>query len=271
MIFRNANDFCFDNQYLSDYGFIIAEFGAIDTETINQGSDIVLSTVPINHGSKYLKSASSYEGVITSEFRIIKSPESDNYVITDDEYRDIVRWLNRKDYCTLHFISDSDEETVTCFYDATFNVSQVYDNLRRLVALDLSMTTNRPFGYGQMQSSKMTFSGNGEERKLTDISDEIGLTVPDMQIKINRSGDLTLENITTESALVIKNCIYGETITINGDMKIISTDSAEHRETIANDFNYEFVTIGNTIDNRFNRFIASIPCEVTISYHPVVK
>ena len=106
---------------------------------------------------------------------------------------------------------------------------------------------------------------------LSDISDEIGYTYPNLTITINIDGDFEMYNENTNSRMVIKNCSVGEVITIDGDAKIISTSNDMHKSTLHNDFNFEFFKIGNTLESRNNRIYFSLPCKCVLKYTPIIK
>jgi len=112
-----ALDFEYDNQYLSDYGFIICEFEAKNSiETVKSGSNIVFNKTSTHNGrNNYLLNA-KYDNCIETSFSICKHPcgckNQSEKVITSDEYRLLIRWLNRKEFLRFRFISkDSSKRT----------------------------------------------------------------------------------------------------------------------------------------------------------------
>ena len=54
-----------------------------------------------------------------------------------------------------------------------------------------------------------------------------------------------------------------------GDTMIIETSDASH--DIANDFNYDFFSVGNTFGDSRNDITASIACTVSLGYEAIVK
>ena len=61
----------------------------------------------------------------------------------------------------------------------------------------------------------------------------------------------------------------GEVINLDGKNQIITTSLSSHK--IQNDFNFEFPTLVNSIDNRYTNYTFSLSCEVEIIYTPIVK
>lgn len=269
-----AIDFEYDNRYLSDYGFIICDFNfGSGANEIDAGSTITFNKISRHSGKKYSLSSTQYDECITTSFDICKNPDiydSEDMEISNDEYRDIMRWLNRREFLKFQVIDDGNDnfERDTCYYNASFNIDKIKIN-EKLYGMRLKMETDKPFGYGQEQSVSWTFSDSNVSKILSDISDEIGYIYPTVIITINRNGDLSLYNELENCTTVIKNCKVGEVITLDGDTHIITTTYISH--DVCNDFNYEFFRIGNTINNRNNRISVSLPCNVVIKYTPIIK
>lgn len=265
-----ALDFEYDGQYLSDYGFVICNFGgASDMDIISAGSKITFNTVPRNTGKKYSLTGTKYDECIQATFDICKNPELYHDLrISNDEYRDIMRWLNRREFLKFQLLNEEDKEQETCYYEASFNVDKILVN-KVLYGMKLTMETNKPFGYGQEQMVSWTIGDVTKSKVLSDMSDEIGYTYPSMVITINRSGDFSIHNELENCTMVIKNCTVGEVITIDGDTHIIKSSLNSHR--IYDDFNFEFFRIGNTINNRNNKISVSLPCKLEFRYSPIIK
>lgn len=270
----SAIDFEYDNRYLSDYGFIICDFNfGSGANEIDAGSTITFNKISRHSGKKYSLSSTQYDECITTSFDICKNPDiydPEDMEISNDEYRDIMRWLNRREFLKFQVIDDGNDnfERDTCYYNASFNIDKIKIN-EKLYGMRLKMETDKPFGYGQEQSVSWTFSDSNVSKILSDISDEIGYIYPTVIITINRNGDLSLYNELENCTTVIKNCKVGEVITLDGDTHIITTTYISH--DVCNDFNYEFFRIGNTINNRNNRISVSLPCNVVIKYTPIIK
>lgn len=268
-----AVDFEYDGQYLSDYGFIICSFdGASGSETVSAGSKITFNTVPMHNGKKYSLTGTQYDECITTTFSIAKNPCHYDFFedmkITNDEYRDLMRWLNRREFLKFQIFDEDENTRDACYYEASFNVEKVLIS-GMLYGLTLTMETNKPFGYGEEQEFVYEIDNVSNEHILYDVSDEIGYLYPDMVITCNADGNLTLTNETEECSMIINNCSVGEVITIDGDAQIISTSYDSH--AIYDDFNFEFFKIGNTFDNRDNVITASLPCTLEIKYEPIIK
>ena len=267
-----AIDFEYDGQYLSDYGFIICSFdGASGSETVNAGSKITFNTVPMHSGKRYSLTGTQYDECITTTFSICKNPcnydDFDDMKITNDEYRDLMRWLNRREFLKFQIFDEDENTRDACYYNASFNIEKVLVG-GLLYGLTLTMETDKPFGYGEEQVSVYEMKSD-TEYVLYDISDEIGYVYPSVTITCNADGNLWLKNLSEECLMVIDNCSAGEVITIDGNTQIVSTSYDSH--AIYDDFNFEFFKIGNTFDNRENVITSTLPCTLEIKYEPIIK
>jgi len=148
-----ALDFEYDGQYLSDFGFIICDFGnASGANNVSVGSQIDFKLVSTNHGKSNTLTSADFSGTIQATFDICKNPDKydqkDMY-ISSDEYRDIARWLNRGEFCLFQALyEDDDYDREPCFYKSSFNLSKILIG-EKLAGITLEMTTDKPFGYAE--------------------------------------------------------------------------------------------------------------------------
>ena len=268
-------DFEYDGLHLSDFGFIACQFEASSgMQTMSAGSKITFSKVARDRGRRNSLVGTKYQDCLTCTFDICKNPDEypdplDMY-IKNDEYRDIMRWLNRREFCVFRAIPEEceeDDNIVTCKFNASFNIEKIKAS-EDLIGLRLTMETDRPFGFGDEIIKTMTF-GQTTSYSVYDPSDEIGEFYPDLTITMSASGDLIISNETLDVTMSVNNCSVGEVITIKGSEQIITTSIPEH--DICNDFNYEFLRIGNTYHNRSNKITCDVACTVKLSFCPVIK
>lgn len=267
-----AIDFNYDGASLSDFGFLICDFSPSDGANVcDDVTPIEFSKVSYQSGKQWGLVNVSYSSCITTTFDICKNPditEPDQMQITDDEYRDIVRWLNRREFKRLFFIYDDNYNRDFRYYNASFKVSKI-KIAEVLYGIRLTMETDKPFAYGEVQTFNWTISNSITRYKVMDLSDEIGESYPIVKISCTQAGDLSIYNDRDSKTVTINNCSAGEVISINGSLQTISTSLNSHK--IQNDFNYEFPKIINTFNNRDNYFRFSLPCTVEMSYIPIVK
>lgn len=264
-----ATNFEYDGRYLSDFGFIICDFNASsDANIVDSGSKLTFNTVPHNRGKKHSLTSIQYDECIKTTFDICKNPDLyDDLEISTEEYRDIVRWLNRQEFLRFR-IFDDENELEPCYYEASFNISKIKIS-EILYGIELEMTTNRPFGIGKEQYKSYDFQDTSKNYILTDMSDEIGYIYPTIKIMCCEDGDVEISNDLTDTKMMIKNCVEGEEITIDGNTHSINTTISSH--DVCNDFNYDYFKIGNTINNRSNKISVSLPCKIELRYSPIIK
>ena len=75
-----------------------------------------------------------------------------------------------------------------------------------------------------------------------------------------KDGNLTIKNSLDNEMFGIKNCLNGETITVDCISKIIETDKSAH--DIFNDFNYNYFRLLRNDDTDNNKLTVSLPCKI---------
>lgn len=264
-------DLYYDGQYLSEFGFVIGTVnGSGIDDILTDESQITFNTVQHEYGKYSGLASTSYESNISAQFTIVKDPcqyDAADLVITDTEYQAIARWLNRKQFLKCGFV-DLDVDMRAAFYYASFNIAKNRIG-NKIVGLDLTMTTNSPFSYGETYENTFTATSANTSFELENVSDEIGFEYPNVTVKVTQAGNLTITNETSGTETTIRNCSAGETITMKGKSRIITTDSSSH--DLSSDFNYDWFALTSTYADCLNKFTVSLPCSVTLSYDPIIK
>lgn len=262
-------DFEYDGIRLSGLGFVLCEFSSNGgTQTVSNGSKVEFTTAPILRGNHWLLSGTQYKECLTATFSICKSPcLFDNEQldeITVDEITRLSRWLCRKEFKKFKLLNKDGYEPI--FFEGSFEIKRIklYD---KVVGLELTLITNRPFALCETVVKTLNFTSAGQTLVYRDISDEMGFIHVNTTITCNASGDLIIHNALESRDTIIKNCIYGEIITMN--YPIISSSVSAHK--IQDDFNFNFFRIVNTWDNPTNKITVSLPCKIKFSYNPIRK
>lgn len=266
----NAVDFEYDGQYLSDYGYIICDFhGSSGITDVTLGSVLTFNKVSRHYGKSFSLTSTRYNECISTSFDICKDPDifENDMEISNYDVRRLTRWLNRKKFLKFQ-VFDPDRELDTCYYMASFNLEKIKIH-ETVYGLHLIMETDKPFGYGETQYFKWTISDVSNPLKFYDTQDEIGYVYPEIKITCTNSGNIEIFNSLFQSRMVINNCTVGEVITINGDFQTITSSNLSHN--LSNDFNFEFLKIGNKFDNRENVLTVSLPCVLELQYEPIIK
>lgn len=267
-------DFEYANRRLSDFGCIICSInGNSGDYELDIGCDITFAEVKNNHSSIHSKTSSSYDNVYTTTFDIIKynCNSDDDMFMTSLEARNIVKWLNRRNsYHKFRLINDISDESNVHYY-GSFNVKQrMFGD--KILGLTLTFKSNAPYGFADVVRNKFMMLNPSETITLYGDSDEYGLIYPKIEIRcFSDSNDvLEITNQTTGTTLHIDGCTSGETITLDGEHKIILSDKRE-QSIIANAFNYEYLDILVDEYETENIYSSTLPCELTISYLPIRK
>ena len=275
----DAVDFYYDDHYLSEFGFTIC---SIDNEsngvvTVSNNNKLTFNRVAKSNGKRFSLVSSKYEGCYTANFMIAKvNTDAINWggaveLITDTEYNDIARWLNQRSFKPVYFeFATPGHDDHLCRFNASFNLEKVYIN-NSLRALRVTMETDSPFPFDEEREYSYTVTDISEPEKVWDSNYHIGNSYPDVVVTVHADGDFWMRNETNGCYTEIKNCVAGEVITIKGTEKIITTSNAEHEKRLWNDFNFEYFSICNTMQNVVNTVYFGLPCKVVISYCPQLK
>lgn len=257
-------DFEYDGVRLSDKGFIICKFGSYGTETVSNGSNITFNTIATMKGAKYELSSVEYGDCLTTTIQICKHPcFSDNKEVSVDESREIMKWLNRKNFHKFKLI---DAEYIDIFFEASFNVNKI-ESEGKLVGFELEVITNRPYALKEPICILLKNVVHDGQKRIYSKSDEEGHIYPDMEITIEEDGNFELFNAFEKRTMRIANCKAGEIIYVK--YPIIESSLLEHK--IQNDFNWKFFRIAKTFRENINDLKISIPCTIKMIYSPVVK
>lgn len=109
--------------------------------------------------------------------------------------------------------------------------------------------------------------GQVYKASINDTSYEEGYIYPEMEITINKAGNLIIHNSIENRETYIANCQVNEKITF--DYPVVRSSVSSHN--IQNDFNWTFFRVANTYDNSRNDLVISLPCSIKIKYSPIVK
>lgn len=265
-----ATDFIYDGLKLSDFGFMICTFDSSGTDTVTAGSNITFNSVKQHGGVYYAQTDTEYGECFTTTFDICKAdyrtPGTD---ITFDEFRSLMRWLNRREFCTFSLIDNHDSSWNHVYFEGSFNIDRI-NFAGRLIGLTLTFQSNRPFGFGEAVTETLNIDSTDQAYSILNDSDEIGALYPDtVIITCKESGNLSINNSIDDRTVYIANCTANEVITMRCMSQIITSSDPTHK--LYNDFNFNFFRLYSTYDDRVNKYTASIPCEIKVTYHPIIK
>ena len=265
-----ATDFIYDGHKLSDCGFMICTFSSGGTDVVTAGSNITFNSVKQHSGIYYAQSDTEYGECFTTTFDICKVNNlASGADITLDEFRSLMRWLNRREFCTFSLIDSYDESWNAIYFEGSFNIERI-NFAGRLIGLTLTFQSNRPFGVGASITKTLTASSAGQACSLTNESDELGVLYPDtVIITCKGNGNLSITNSLDDWTVYIANCTTNEIITMQCTNQIITSSISSHK--LYNDFNFHFFRLYREYNNKQNNYTISIPCEIKVTYRPVIK
>lgn len=263
-----ATDFQFDGELLSSYGLMICSFnGPGGMESMRNGADIALTTVKVPGSNTWNHICGNYEEVLTTTFQIAKS-DSQNPFFDAVEQRAVNRFLNRPDkFYPFRIVQDGFEDI---YFNAQINVNKIEFG-GRVAGFELTVTTDKPYGYFKEQSLTFQVPQNGSY-SFVNLSDDIGRIPVSAIVKVLGSGTLDIANSQTGTTFSLQNCTENEILSIDSKTKQITSNlPARTAAELLKNFNFKWLFISNTINARKNTLTFSLPCEVTLTYNPICK
>lgn len=201
----------------------MCEIGSSGSVKTYGGAEVVFSYAPIVLGYRQAITGSRYEKTLSATIQICKDPEKfseEEMYVRPEEYREIARWLGRRQFLWFHAIDDSEPDRPQPWFRATFTVKRV-DAGGRTVGIELNMNTDSPFGYGEEIEENYVFTADNLTKVIEDKNEEPGNIWPEMELVCQTDGSIVLTNKMTKCVFYMKNCVSGELISQSGDTKII--------------------------------------------------
>lgn len=263
-----AYDFEYDGFVLSNYGYMICSFNTSGNsfQVISNGAEVTFNTVPFRYGEVNKITGHKYNNCLTTTLQICKIP-CDGYAfedISNEEIREISRWLNRETYHPLRMLC-ADFQNLN--FNASMKVSRVTYGTTT-VGFELVVTTDSPFAYGEEYIKTFRSNEYNWRQKVVNHSDSEGYIYPKFDIEILQGGHFQMINENENRVTSIKHCITGEKILL--ETPIIETSLEEHK--IQDDFNWNFPRISNSsYFGTDNIYMMSLPSIVTMTYIPFIK
>jgi len=221
-----AIDFEYDGRRLSEFGFIICSFDESGgAKTAEKGTEITFSTAPIDLGQRHAITGARYDTRLSTAFQICKNPElyeGNEMNITNEEFRELSRWLNRRTFLWFHAYDECEPDVILPWFRATFTLRRI-NIAASTIGIQLDMQTDAPWGYGEAVEEHFYFTSDNMTNIIEDKNEEVGIMLPEITITCNDVGELRLSNELTGCSFRVKNCVAGEVITQYGDARIIES------------------------------------------------
>ena len=263
-------NFEYAGRRLTDFNCMLCSFDDVGLETVSVGTDISFTSIKNRNSSIGKRISADYgEDPYSDVLYICKSncDNSNNSYFSQQEQREIIKWLNRSDYYKFKPIYDVDSDL---YYMGSFNLkAEKYGD--NVIGFELTFTANAPFGFAEKDILSFSVANSNSTISLNSDSDDITKPIyPTVTITCKQEGTLTITNKRDNSQTILKNLSLNEVITLDGEHGISSTSLGSHI-TFPNDFNYEFLKIITTYDNDINEYLISAPCKISIDYKPIRK
>ena len=241
-----------------------------DISISDGGATINFNTSNVTGSNKWNFLSSKYDSVLSGTFQVCKNPctTSSKYFDAED-IRAMNRWLCRKDgYHKFKIVKDGDEGYSEFYFNAYLNVKKI-EGLGHVIGLEITVTTDAPFAYFEPKSAVMNLSVSDLQYVYIDMSDEVGTLYPNFKITCLANGDYVIKNSMSGIQSKISGCQTGEIITMDSEHKILS--SSVRGDDLLKSFNFGWLDIKNTLDERKNTYSSNLPCKIEMIYSPIAK
>jgi len=285
-----VTDFEFAGQTASSWGLMPCTFNSSGTEIISNGSRLEFVTAHPATSDTWHYVASKYTEVLTGTLQITKKNCSGIYTdsfFTLEELRAITRWLNRKDgYYPLKLTIDNMPGYEDIVFNSYINVSVIELN-GQIVGLELSITTDKPYGYFAERTITFELNESNNYRSVVfDPSDEIGKTYPVFYISFPNGQPATDTQIDhyyqdggvrqrMESAIIRTTEMYdwyNDGIVLDSQRHMIYFNDGHYTPVHPMYFNFTWLSLSNSLESNMNAFASNeVDLEITIKYSPIAK
>lgn len=238
--------FKYKNITSTEKGLVIAAFNAQ-----NGASDAFLGMDNIysenNTGIRYDYGA-KYNSVATIEITMINFDGSD---FTVNQFRDVARWLSGAQKSSWLDLYEG-EKLAYSFLCKCIDI-QHYKMDARTIGVTAVFEAVSPWAYSAIQTTTKEIDNSasaesGDPIEIENLSDEnYSHVYPNVIFTCTKNGALTIYNHTTGDTTVIQNITAGETVTLNSNQILYSSNTTR---VFGDDFNFvwpKFVYGHNTL------------------------
>lgn len=241
-----ATDFCFDENYLSDFGCIIASFDNSSEDV--SGGTIEYDSVKAPNSDKFRFYGAQCNEVLVWNISIIKNPcLTNNMEFSHKEERKILKWLKRTDgYKWFKYVSGDYGTTTINNYSIVLgtNVSSdteedIYYQVKidvkphriygQTIGYDLTITANCTYGFTNLIEKSATITSSSTFTFEVDTDANEYIYPEKLIIENNDTTSFSLENssdslrtISLDTATKFNNLSANSTLTLDCDNQIIT-------------------------------------------------
>lgn len=264
------SDFEWCGQSGSLFGLLPCSFDSSALETGENGANLEFTTIRAPGSDRQKPLPGRYAEALTGTFRVCKNPETTpSPYFSAEDIRFFNRWLNRRDgYHKFKICKNGDDGYSEFYFRAFLNLKKL-ELGGHVTGLEITVTTDSPYAYFEPRTAVMELTVDAPRYTYTDVSDEVGRLYPAFTILCKAPGDLSLQNGLSGIKSCIRDCSPGEVLTMDSEHRILS--SSLRKDAVMKSFNFGWLDIMNTYDNRQNIYSANLPCTVIMTYSPIAK
>lgn len=236
----------------------------------DSGATIHFSASNVTGSDKWNFLSSKYDNVLSGTFQVCKNPcASASKYFDAESIRAMNRWLCQKDGYHKFKIMNDDPGYSEFYFNAFLNVKKI-EAYGQVAGLEITVTTDAPFAYFEPKTAIMDLSESDPRFTYIDLSDETGTLYPTFKIACHSNGDYIIRNEITGIQAKLSGCCANEVITMDSEHKILSS-SIRNDNLLMKSFNFGWLDIKNTLDERKNTYSSNLPCRIEMTYSPIAK
>ncbi len=257
------NNFQYDEEYASDYQLIVCSFdNASGANITDSGSQLSLEHINVIGSDEFVDINNNYSSPLSFTFQACKfDNDRTPKMITPEEFSNINRWVNRKE---SHKFKCDEDGYEGIYFLGKFNIKAIKVN-EVIYGIEFTFTSDYPYGF----ADEITQTYSGKEFMVYNHSDEIGVLYPVTTITCNEPGTLRITNSMDNEVFELTDCAAGEVITVDNKNMVIISDNPNHK--IYDCFNFNYIKLCNTYNERRNEFTSTLDIDMEIKYSPIRK
>lgn len=263
-----ATTFSFGGISCEKYGIMICTFGQSGKTTSSMGSEISFTTTKAPLSKTWNAHSSNYKSPVSFSIDLCNSDFSE---ITVDKQEEINMWLNIPNEYEWFCFDQEDYDDIYFKVKCTSLTTISYNNV--VMGISASFEANAPFGFTSLRNITYNIT-SGDVKRFANHSSEYGALYPEkIVINMKSDGDFILHNSIEDRTTKIKNCINGETITIENSegQQYMFSDKVVHDNAIYDDFNLVMPRFFNTRTEKVNVLTFTGDCTIKFYYRFVRK
>lgn len=232
-------NFVFNGIPSEKFGLKIGFIGNSGVKDSYSGVSQSIEEIKIKRVDKPIFFGTEKSGKISFELLLFSEEEIDTY-----DRQAIDRWLFQNEY---KYFKIEQEDYNGLFFRCIITQSPKVDVGNVPYMKRITITCDSPYVYTDEYTYNITSTSTPSSLNITNLSNINGYSYPEFVITTTTSGNVTIKNNTDSRTFLLSELNNAETITVNNDIKILSSDSGIKRISNFNKYWFRFLPDINNI------------------------